>query len=78
MRQSILKLILHQSTPDAIVAQIECLESLASLQTADYPFNGLLAYLVALQIYHHDLGVANSSDNLSDAVVCKAILSEGQ
>ena len=78
MRQSILKLILHQPTPDAIVAQIECLESLASFQTADYPFNGLLAYLVALQIYHHNLGVADGSDNLCDAVIREAVLRKGQ
>jgi hypothetical protein len=48
MRQSILKLILHQPTPDAIVAQIECLESLASFEAADYALDGFLTDLVAL------------------------------
>ena len=78
MRQSIFKLILHQPTPDAIVAQIECLESLASLEAADDALDGFLADFVALQVDHHDLGVADGTDDLCDAVVGEAVLREGE
>ena len=78
MRQSIFELILHQPTPDAIVAQIEGLQSLASLETADDAFDGFLADLVTLQVDHHDLCIADGTNDLCHTVVCEAILREGQ
>ena len=78
MRQSILELILHQPTPDAIVAQIEGLQGLARLEAADDALDGFLADLVALQVDRHDLGVADGTDDLCDAIVGEAVLREGE
>ena len=78
MRQSIFELILHQPTPDAIIAQIEGLQSLARLEAADDALDGFLADLVALQVHRHDLGVAHSADDLCDAIVRESVLREGE
>jgi len=78
MRQSIFELILHQPTPDAIVAEIEGLQGLARLEAADDALDGFLADLVALQVHRHDLGVTHSADDLCHAVVSEAILREGK
>ena len=77
MRQSVLKFILHQPTPDAIVAQVECLECLARLEAADNALDGLLADFVSLQVDHHDLSVAHGPDDLCHSVVCEAVLRKG-
>lgn len=69
MRQSILQLILHQSTSNAIVGQVKRPEGLVRLEASNNDIDRFVSQLVPLKVKVLNLGIADCPDYLAYSLI---------